>query len=93
MVCWELVRKIWLADICWSGCVCIGQEGQVMLEEDQGLCRWSTVTFCARTLFSGTFEEAMRWCGCALMEAGYCVPVHPKLRCSVQRILPHRMCA
>ena len=43
-------------------------------------------------VFSGAFEEAMRWCACALMEAGYCVVVHARL-CSVQRILPHRMCA
>ena len=42
--------------------------------------------------FSGAFEEAMRWCGCAVMEAGYCVLVHARL-CRVQRILPHRMCA
>ena len=43
-------------------------------------------------VFSGGFEEAMRWCACALMEAGYCLVVHARL-CSVQRILPHRKCA
>ena len=43
-------------------------------------------------VFSGGFEEAMRWCACALMEARYCVPVYAML-CSVHRILPHRKCA
>ena len=47
MVCREVVRRIWLADICWSGWLCIGQDGELMLEEGQGLCRWSTVSFCA----------------------------------------------
>ena len=39
-------------------------------------------------VFSGAFEEAMRWCACAVVEAGYCVLFHARL-CSVQRILPH----
>ena len=43
-------------------------------------------------VFSGAFEEAMRWGACALMEAGYCLLVHGRL-CSVQRILPRRQCA
>ena len=64
-----------------------------MLEEGQGLCVEQCVIFVVEQVFSGTFEEAMRWCGCAVMEAGYCVLVHARLRCSVQRILPHRMCA
>ena len=42
-------------------------------------------------VFSGAFEEAMNWCACALMEAGYCLLVRARL-CSVQRILPHRKC-
>ena len=43
-------------------------------------------------VFSGGFEEAMRWCVCALMEGGYCLLVHARL-CSVQRILPNSWCA
>ena len=43
-------------------------------------------------VFSGGFEEAMRWCACALMEAGYCLLVHARL-CSVQRILLRSWCA
>ena len=43
-------------------------------------------------VFSDALEIAMRWCGWALMEAGYCVMVHARL-CSVQRILPRRECA
>ena len=46
VVCWELVRRISLADVCWSGWLCIGQEGQLMLEEGQGLCRRNSVSFC-----------------------------------------------
>ena len=42
-------------------------------------------------VFSCAFEEAMRWCACALMEAGYCLLVHARL-CSILRILPHRKC-
>ena len=42
-------------------------------------------------VISGAFEEAMRWCACAVMGAGYCVLVHGRL-CSVQRILPRREC-
>ena len=48
--------------------------------------------FVVEQVFSGGFEEAMRWCACALMEAGYCLLVHARL-CSVQRILPRRECA
>ena len=33
-----------LVDICWSVCLCIGQDGQLMLEEGQGLCMWRTVS-------------------------------------------------
>ena len=43
--------------------------------------------FVVEQVFSGAFEAAMRWCACALMEAGYCVLVHARV-CSVQRILP-----
>ena len=34
------------ADICWSVCLCIGQDGQQMLEEGQGLCRWIALSLC-----------------------------------------------
>ena len=81
-----------MSNICWSGCLCIGQDGQLMLEEGQGLCMWSSVSFVVEQVFSGAFEEAMRWCSCEVMDAGYCVVVHARL-CSVQRMLPHRGCA
>ena len=42
--------------------------------------------------YSGAFEEAVRWRACAVVAAGYCLLVHARL-CSIQRILPHRMCA
>ena len=48
--------------------------------------------FVVEQIFGGGFEEAMRWCACAWMAAGYCLLVHARL-CSVQRILPRRMCA
>ena len=48
--------------------------------------------FLVEQIFSGGFEEAMSWCACALMEAGYCLVVHARL-CSVPRILPPRECA
>ena len=47
--------------------------------------------FVVEEVFGGAFEEAMRWCGCAVMEAGYSVLVHARL-CSVQHIFPHRGC-
>ena len=47
--------------------------------------------FVVEQVFSGAFEEAMRWCACALMEAGYCLLVHARLF-SILRILPHRKC-
>ena len=39
-------------------------------------------------VFSGAFEEAMRWCACGIMDVRYCLLVHSRLR-SVQRILRH----
>ena len=47
--------------------------------------------FVVKQVFSGAFEEAMSWCACALMEAGYCVLVHARL-CSIERLLAHRKC-
>ena len=38
--------------------------------------------FVVEQVFSGAFEEAMRWCAWALMESGYCVVVHSRL-CSI----------
>ena len=32
--------------------------------------------FVVEQVFSGAFEEAMRWCACALMASGYCLLVH-----------------
>ena len=45
-------------------------DGQLLSGEGQGLCRWSVVLFLVEEVFGGAFEEAMRWCGCAVMEAG-----------------------
>ena len=47
--------------------------------------------FVVEQVFSGAFEEAMRWCACALMEAGCGWLVHGRA-CSVQRIWPRREC-
>ena len=48
--------------------------------------------FVVEEVFSGAFEDAMRWCACVVLEAGYCLVVHVRL-CSLQRILPHSKCA
>ena len=48
--------------------------------------------FVVEQVFSGAFEGAVRWCACALMEAGYCVLVHAR-PCSIQGTLPHSKCA
>ena len=71
-----------MGDTSWSGCLCVQQDGQLMLEEGQGLCMWSSVSFVVEQVFSGAFEEAMRCCACAVMQAGYCVLVRVRL-CSV----------
>ena len=42
-------------------------------------------------VFSGAFEDAMRWCAWAVVEAGYCVLVDARL-CSIQPILSHSWC-
>ena len=42
-------------------------------------------------VFSGAFEEAMRWYACAVMEAGYSLLVYARL-CSMERILPRSKC-
>ena len=47
--------------------------------------------FVVEPVFSGGFEEAMRWCAFELMETGYCVVVDARL-CSVQRIFPRSWC-
>ena len=46
MVCRELVGRICVADICWSEWLGILQDGQLMLEEGEWLCMWSSVSFC-----------------------------------------------
>ena len=48
--------------------------------------------FVVEQVFSGGFEEAMGWCACAAMKAGYCVLVHARVF-SGQRILALRKCA
>ena len=48
--------------------------------------------FVVEQVFSGAFEEAIRWCGCGVMETGHSFVVHARL-CSVQRMSPNRMCA
>ena len=62
-----------------------------MLEEGQGLLGGAVCHYVVEQVFSGSFEEAMWWCSCAVMAGGYCLLVDARL-CSVQRILPHRMC-
>ena len=47
--------------------------------------------FVVEHVYSVAFEEAIRWCACAAMGAGYCLLVHARL-CSIQRILPRSWC-
>ena len=51
-----------MADICWSGCLCIGQDGQLMLEEGVGCVGGAVCHFVVEQVFSGAFEEGMRYC-------------------------------
>ena len=62
-----------------------------MLRKVRGCVGGAVRHFAVEQVLSGAFEEAMRWCACALMDPGYCWLVHVRL-CSVQRILPHRGC-
>ena len=48
--------------------------------------------FVCEEVFSGAFEQAMRWSARALMETRYDLVVDARL-CSVERILAHRRCA
>ena len=68
-----------MADICWSGCLRIGHDGQLMLEEGQGLLGGAVCHYVVEQVFSGSFEEAMRWCGFRGKEVGYCLLVHARL--------------
>ena len=49
--------------------------------------------FVCEAVFSGAFEESMRWLAwaCDVMEAGYCLLVHCRLPI-VQRILQRSWC-
>ena len=81
-----------MGDICWSECLCIGQDGRLMLEEVRSCVCGAVCHFVVEQVLSSAFEEAMRWCASMVMAAGCCVLVHARV-CSVQRILPHRECA
>ena len=81
-----------MSDICWRGCLCIGQDGQLMLEEGLECVGGAVCHFVVEQVFSGAFEEAMRWCACAVMETGYCLLVYARL-CSIQLIFPRSQCA
>ena len=45
--------------------------------------------FVVEQVFGGAFEDAMRWCACALMEAGCYLLISASV-CSLTRILPWR---
>ena len=60
-----------MSDICWSGCLCIGQDGQLMLEEGLGCVGGAVCHFVVEQVFSGAFEEAMRWCACVCGNGGW----------------------
>ena len=70
-------------------------EGTVCKEDRRRLCRGcvgrALCRFVRDQISTGAFEQAMRACACALMEAAYCSLVHARLR-SVQLLLPHRRC-
>ena len=48
--------------------------------------------FVVEHVSSGGFQEAIGLFACAAVAPGYCLVVHARL-CSVQCILPNRMCA
>ena len=68
-----------------------GKTGSKCWRKVRGCVGGAVCHFVREEVFSGAFEEAMRWCACAVMEAGYCLVVHARL-CSVQRILPRSKC-
>ena len=78
-----------MADVCWSGWLCIWQDGQLMFGKVRGCVCGAVCHFVVEQVFSGAFEEAMRWCTWEVLEAGYCL-LDPARLCSVQRILPRR---
>ena len=61
----------------------VGRCGVVYREASEVEC-WELIT----QIFSGAFEEAMRWCAWGVMDVRYCLLVHSRMR-SVQRILRH----
>ena len=68
-----------MADICWSGCLCIEQDGQQMLRKVRG-CVGGARCHCVRAqVFSDAFAKAMHSCAWTVMEAGYCLLVHARL--------------
>ena len=62
-----------------------------MLRKVRGCVAGAVCEFVVEQVFSDEFEEAMRWCACAVDQTGDSVVVHARL-CSVQRILPRREC-
>ena len=80
-----------MVDMCWNGCLCIRQEGQLMLEEVRGCVCGAVCHFVVEQALSSAFEEAMRWYAWAVVETGYFVLLHARV-CSVQRILPRKEC-
>ena len=66
-----------------------GKTGSKYWRKVRGWVDRAVCHFVVERVLSGAFEDAMRWCAWAVMEAGYSVLVHVRL-CSVQRILPHR---
>ena len=63
-----------------------------MLRKVRGCVAGAVCHLVVEQVLSGGFEEAMGWCACAAMKAGYCVLVHARVF-SGQRILALRKCA
>ena len=55
-----------------SGAATVGGRSGVVYVEQCVIC-------VVEQVLSGPFEEAMRWCAWAVMEAGYCVLGHARL--------------
>ena len=69
-----------------------GKMGSYSWRKVRGCIRGALCHFVLEEVFSGAFEEAMRWCACEMMASGGFVLVHAGL-CSVQLRLPRRKCA
>ena len=60
-----------MADICWRGMALHTGRRAANIVGRSGVAH-VVRCFVVEQVFSSAFEEAMRWCACGVMEAGYC---------------------